>query len=335
MIEVKNLVKEYQTPDGVISAIDDISFDVKEGEVYGIIGLSGAGKSTVVRCLNFLEKPTSGEIKVDGELLNDLSPEELLKSRQNIGMIFQHFNLFEQQTVYDNIAFPLEILGLSKGEIEERVLDMLDFVGLTERKNVYPSQLSGGQKQRVAIARALATKPKILLSDESTSALDPDNTQDILNLLKESVEKYNMTIVMITHQMEVAKNICHRIAVMEDGKIIEENTVENIFRAPKTARTRSFIDSLPDYTEEKTISKDSFDGKLIRLNFSEETSKEPIVQEIMSSSPGQINIISGNLSTLGTGATVGHLVVEIKGTEEEIENIGLQFSMKNIIVEEI
>lgn len=334
MIEVKNLVKEFHTPEDTIKAIDGVSFHVKKGEVYGIIGLSGAGKSTVVRCLNFLEEPTSGEVCIDGEILNHLSYEELLKARQDIGMIFQQFNLFEQQTIYDNVAFPLEILGRSKEEINDRVLEMLDFVGLLERKNDYPSQLSGGQKQRVAIARALTTKPKILLSDESTSALDPDNTQEILNLLKESVEKYHMTIVMITHQMEVAKNICDRIAVMEDGKIIEENTVENIFRAPKTARTRSFIDSLPDYVEE-TISQEDFDGKLIRLNFSEETSKEPIVQEVMSSCPGQINIISGNLSTLGTGSTVGHLVVEIKGTEEEIENIGLQFSLKNILVEEI
>ena len=230
MIEVKNLVKDFKNNNLTFRAVDDVSFKVEKGEVFGIIGLSGAGKSTLVRCLNRLEEPTSGKVIIDNLDLIDLDEKSLLEARRDIGMIFQNFNLFNQKTVYENIAFPLEISGIEKDEIENRVYEMLEFVDLLDKKDSYPSNISGGQKQRVAIARALATRPKILLSDESTSALDPENTEQILALLKSSVEKYNMTIIMITHQMEVAKNICQRIAVMEEGKIIECDTVKNIFK---------------------------------------------------------------------------------------------------------
>ena len=267
MIKVKNLVKEFRNDTDVLRAIDDVSFEVNKGEVFGIIGLSGAGKSTLVRCLNRLEEPTSGTIEIDGVCINDLDKKSLLEARRSIGMIFQNFNLFNQSTVYENIAYPLEIIGMDKKEIEETVEEMLDFVDLKDKKNSYPSEISGGQKQRVAIARALATKPKILLSDESTSALDPANTEQILNLLKSSVERYNMTIIMITHQMEVAKSICDRIAVMEDGRIIETDTVENIFKSPKTERTKSFIKSLPDVLEDEVFDPEDFKGKLLRLSF--------------------------------------------------------------------
>ena len=262
MIKVRNLVKDFKTENGDFRAIDGVSFEVDRGEVFGIIGLSGAGKSTLVRCLNRLEEPTSGTIDIDGICINDLDKKSLLETRRSIGMIFQNFNLFSQSTVYENIAYPLEIIGKGKREIENTVEEMLEFVDLKDKRDSYPSEISGGQKQRVAIARALATKPKILLSDESTSALDPANTEQILNLLKNSVERYNMTIVMITHQMEVAKNICDRIAVMEDGEIIETNTVENIFRAPKTDRTKSFIKSLPDAVEDHIFNPEDFSGKL-------------------------------------------------------------------------
>lgn len=317
MIEVRDLYKDYPSPDGPIKAVDGVSFSVGEGEVYGIIGLSGAGKSTLVRCLNLLERPTSGQVIVDGQNLNKLNEEDLLRARQDIGMIFQHFNLFDQRNVYDNIAFPLEVAGMEKKQINERVREMLDFVGLTDRREAYPSQLSGGQKQRVAIARALATRPKVLLSDESTSALDPANTEVILKLLKESVHRYNMTIVMITHQMEVAKNICHRIGVMEDGKIIEENTVEQIFNNPQTARTRSFIDSLPDIAGENLNPRD-FKGILVRLNFDEKTAKEPILSKVIRETDSIISVISGNLSQIGDQRdTVGYLIVEFQGSYKE------------------
>ena len=244
MIEVSHLVKEFSNDGKVFRAVDDVSFQVQKGEIYGIIGLSGAGKSTLVRCLNRLEEPTSGKIFIDGVDMVALNKKELLNQRKDIGMIFQHFNLFLQKTVYDNIAYPLEIQKWPKEKIKARVEELLDFIDLKDKRGVYPSSLSGGQKQRVAIARALATSPKILLSDEGTSALDPINTRMVVETLKKTVKDLNTTIIMITHQMEVAKDICDRIAVMENGKIIEENTVEELFRAPKTKQTQNFISSL-------------------------------------------------------------------------------------------
>lgn len=333
MIKVKNLTKEFKIEGETFKAVDDVSFEVNKGEVFGIIGLSGAGKSTLVRCLNRLEEPTSGTIEVEGVVLNELNENQLLKARRNMGMIFQSFNLFNQSTVYENIAYPLEIIGLSKKEIEKNVEEMLDFVDLQDKRNAYPSEISGGQKQRVAIARALATRPGILLSDESTSALDPANTEQILNLLKDSVKKYNMTIVLITHQMEVAKNICDRIAVMENGKIIECDTVENIFNFPKTARTKSFIQSLPDAVENSIYTGNGFEGKLYRLHFSGESAKKPIVNNLMKQSRCSVNILSGNINTLSTGQVAGYLTVELAGEEVDIEDALLYLSDENVIVE--
>lgn len=333
MIKVKNLVKEYKIGGETFRAVDDVSFEVKKGEVFGIIGLSGAGKSTLVRCLNRLEEPTSGTIDLNGINLNNLQTQKLLEARRNIGMIFQSFNLFNQSTVYENIAYPLEIIGLNRDEIEKNVDELLEFVDLQDKRNAYPSEISGGQKQRVAIARALATRPKILLSDESTSALDPANTEQILNLLKDSVKKYDMTIVLITHQMEVAKNICDRIAVMENGKIIECDTVENIFNFPKTSRTKSFIKSLPDAVEDSVYTVNGFEGKLFRLNFSGESAKKPIVNDLMKHSKCKVNILSGNINTLSTGEVAGYLTVELSGSEEDIEDALMKLSDENVMVE--
>ncbi|MFB0972884.1 MAG: ATP-binding cassette domain-containing protein [Neofamilia sp.] len=333
MIKVKNLVKEYKIDGETFRAVDEVSFEVEKGEVFGIIGLSGAGKSTLVRCLNRLEEPTSGTIDLNGVNLNDLNNDELLEARRNIGMIFQSFNLFNQSTVSENIAYPLEIIGKNKNEIEKNVEEMLEFVDLQDKRNAYPSEISGGQKQRVAIARALSTRPKILLSDESTSALDPANTEQILNLLKSSVKKYDMTIVLITHQMEVAKNICDRIAVMENGKIIECDTVENIFNFPKTARTKSFIKSLPDAVEDSIYTVNGFEGKLFRLSFSGESAKKPIVNDLMKHSKCKVNILSGNINTLSTGEIAGYLTVELAGAEEDIEDALMKLSDENVMVE--
>ena len=333
MIRVENLVKDFKTENGFFRAIDDVSFEVKKGEVFGIIGLSGAGKSTLVRCLNRLEEPTSGSIYIDGASINDLDKKQLLETRRDIGMIFQNFNLFNQSTVYENIAYPLEITGMDKKEIEKTVEEMLDFVDLKDKREAYPSEISGGQKQRVAIARALATKPKILLSDESTSALDPANTEQILNLLKDSVKRYNMTIIMITHQMEVAKNICDRIGVMEDGRIIESNTVERIFKSPKTARTKSFIKSLPDAVEDQVFDPKEFNGKLLRLNFDNAVAKKPIVNNLIKHSPCTINILSGNISRLAKGDVSGYLTVELDGSDEDIEAAILELTEQNVEVE--
>ena len=333
MIKVKNLVKEFRNDTDVLRAIDDVSFEVNKGEVFGIIGLSGAGKSTLVRCLNRLEEPTSGTIEIDGVCINDLDKKSLLEARRSIGMIFQNFNLFNQSTVYENIAYPLEIIGMDKKEIEETVEEMLDFVDLKDKKNSYPSEISGGQKQRVAIARALATKPKILLSDESTSALDPANTEQILNLLKSSVERYNMTIIMITHQMEVAKSICDRIAVMEDGRIIETDTVESIFKSPKTERTKSFIKSLPDVLEDEVFDPEDFKGKLLRLSFDSSTAKRPIMNDLIKTSNCTVNLLSGNINRLRNGDVSGYLTIELDGSPEDIEAAIDALTRQNVVVE--
>ncbi len=318
MIKVENLTKEFKTNGHSFKAIDDVSFQVDKGQVFGIIGLSGAGKSTLVRCLNRLEEPTSGKIEIDGLRIDSLNKKELLEARKDIGMIFQSFNLFNQRTVFENIAFPLKLAGESKEDIEKKVSELLDFVDLKEKRNSYPSQLSGGQKQRVAIARALATKPKVLLSDESTSALDPQNTDQVLKLLKDAVDKYQMTIIIITHQMEVAKDICDQIAVMENGKIIERGSVEEIFSNPKTARTKSFIKNLPDQAEEIVLDKNEFKGDLYRLNFGKQTVKQPIINQLLKNSKCTINILSGNISTIGKDSTSGYLTVEIQGEKNDI-----------------
>lgn len=333
MIDVKNLIKEFIVNDKPFRAVDDVSFHVDKGEVFGIIGLSGAGKSTLVRCLNRLEDATSGEIIVDGININKLNKDELLKARRDIGMIFQNFNLFYQSTVYENIAYPLEIINTPKEEIKEKVEKLLEFIDLKDKRNSYPSEISGGQKQRVAIARALSTKPKVLLSDESTSALDPANTSVILNLLRKSVQEFGMTVIMITHQMEVAKSICDRIAVMENGKIIECDTVENIFRYPKTKRTKSFIQSLPDTFGEEKIDPKDFEGTLCRLTFPNENSKEPILSKVMKNSKADISIISGQLNRISTQEILGYLIVEIDGEEKDKEEVFKELKSQNVNVE--
>jgi D-methionine transport system ATP-binding protein len=232
MIHITNLSKVYKTPQGPLTALQDINLHVPRGAVFGIIGLSGAGKSTLIRCLNMLERPSSGEITLDGQKMTELSGKILRKARQNIGMIFQHFNLLESRTVSGNIAFPLEIAGWSQEQISARVKELLPLVGLEDKAGVYPAQLSGGQKQRVGIARALATKPSVLLCDEATSALDPQTTVSILDLLKAINEKLNLTIVIITHEMKVIKEICTDVAVIDQARIVEQGPVESVFIRP-------------------------------------------------------------------------------------------------------
>ena len=241
MIELVNVEKTYHTSSGDIHALKRTSLTINQGEIFGIIGLSGAGKSTLIRCINMLEVPTAGQVFVDGEELTAMTETQLRKARQNIGMIFQHFNLLASRTVFDNIAFPLEIQGLGKDEIKKRVEPLLELVQLQDRADHYPSQLSGGQKQRVGIARALASNPKVLLCDEATSALDPQTTKSILNLLRDINQRLNLTIVMITHQMEVVKEICDRVAVIENGSIIEEGNMVDVFTNPQNQTTE------PDY----------------------------------------------------------------------------------------
>lgn len=334
MIEVKHLTKEFQVNDRLIKGLDDVSFQVKAGEIYGVIGLSGAGKSTLVRCLNRLEEPTQGEILIDGQPILKLTGPDLRAARQNMSMIFQHFNLFMQKTVAENIRYPMEIMGQTKEEMAARVDELLTLIGLEEKKNAYPKQLSGGEKQRVAIARAIATNPKILLSDEGTSALDPQNTAEILKLIRLIVEKYNMTVIMITHQMEVAKNICDRIAVMERGRIVEENTTKQIFTNPQHAITKAFIKNLEDEVEMQELKTAPTNHSFYRLTYGEGNYYDTTLSDTIKKFAIDVNILSGNINKV-TNSCVGHLNIELRGSEEEIAKAVTYLEANDVQVKEV
>lgn len=240
-IVIENLYKSFDTKDGTVEALKNVNLSIESGDIYGIIGMSGAGKSTLVRCINFLEVPTKGRVLINGKSLGDYTSRELRKQREDIGMIFQHFNLLMQKNVLENVCFPLYIQGKSKKDARKRAKELLDIVGLGDRTGAFPAQLSGGQKQRVAIARALASDPKILLCDEATSALDPQTTSSILALLKDINQRFNITIVIITHQMSVVREICSHVAIVKGGEVAEQGTVEDIFTHPKTAVARELL----------------------------------------------------------------------------------------------
>lgn len=325
MIELQHIDKIYHTSSGDLHALKDINLTINEGEIFGIIGLSGAGKSTLVRCINMLEKPTSGKVIVDGQEMTALGEEQLRKARQNIGMIFQHFNLLSSRTVFGNIAFPLEIQGLDKAAIQKKVEPLLDLVGLKDRAEHYPSQLSGGQKQRVGIARALASDPKVLLCDEATSALDPQTTESILNLLRDINKRLHITIVMITHQMNVVKEICDRVAVIENGEIIEQGSMVDIFTNPQKATTREFVASiqhndLPDFVRKLDIHKDykAGDKALVSLSFIGDSAGEPIVSVLIKEYDTNVNILTANIENL-QDTPFGTLLIEVEGDEAHLK----------------
>ena len=244
-IVIEKVRKSFDTKDGVVEALKDVNLNIDSGDIYGIIGMSGAGKSTLVRCMNFLEVPTEGQVLIDGKALGDLTEKELRKQREEIGMIFQHFNLLMQKSVIDNVCFPLYIKGKKKAEARKRAAELLEIVGLGDRQNAYPAQLSGGQKQRVAIARALASDPKILLCDEATSALDPQTTSSILELLKKINKQFGITIVIITHQMSVVREICTHVAIMYEGEVVEKGLVADIFANPLHPYTEALFSAIP------------------------------------------------------------------------------------------
>ena len=334
MIKIENLSKAFANGKESLFAVKNVNLTINKGEIFGIIGLSGAGKSTLIRCVNRLEEPTEGKIIIDGVELTALNKNDLRKERKEIGMIFQHFNLLSQKTVYENIAFPLELEGMPKSEIESRVNELLKYVDLSDKKYNYPSQLSGGQKQRVAIARSLANNPKVLLSDEGTSALDPNTTKSILELLNRIRKELNITIIMITHQMEVVKEVCDRVAIMEDGEVIEENTIENLFREPKTKTAQSFINSMQTNVEEEIINPSDFGGRIIRLSFLEDSAKKPIVSKVIRNFNIDVNILSGNINKLQL-SSVGHLILELIGDDIEIDKALLFLENENVHVEVI
>lgn len=315
-----------------VKALKNINLQINEGEIFGIIGLSGAGKSTLIRCLNRLEEPTEGKIYIEDQDIVSYDKNQLRNLRKSIGMIFQHFNLFAQKTVYKNIAFPLELESLPKDEIEKRVNTLLEYVDLKDKRDSYPSQLSGGQKQRVAIARALANNPKILLSDEGTSALDPKTTKSILDLLRKTRDEFGLTIVLITHQMEVIKDICDRVAIIEDGEIIEVNTVEELFRNPKTKTAYEFIGRIKSDITEEIIEPNDFSGTVVRLSYSGQNAKMPIVSRMIKKFDIEANILSGDINRL-LKTNVGHLILELQGNDDEVEKAIKYLIDNNVHVE--
>lgn len=330
MIKIENLVKVYENG---FKAVNDISLEVKKGEIFGIIGLSGAGKSSLIRCINRLEEPTSGNIFIDGKDIVKMNDKELKDARKNMSMIFQSFNLFYQKNVFENIAYPLKINGWKKEDIEKRVKTLLEYVNLSEKIFEYPANLSGGQKQRVAIARALAIKPKILLCDEATSALDPQSTKSILELLLRIRDEFNLTIILITHQMEVVKAICDRAGVIENGEIIEQDTVLKLFTSPKTQTTKNFIENLPEFTDYEKFLSEDYSGFLLRLGFTKESSTKPVISELIRQKNIDVNIISGNIDKIKEGK-VGHLIVEVF-EKDRIDEIKTFLEERKILVEEV
>ena len=293
MIELKQIVKRYHTKNKDVLAVDHVDLNIQSGSIFGVIGFSGAGKSTLIRMFNNLEAPTSGEVIIDGDSISQLSKSDLRKKRQKVSMIFQHFNLLWSRTVLKNITFPLEIAGLSRGEAKRKANELIELVGLKGRENAYPSELSGGQKQRVGIARALANDPTVLLCDEATSALDPQTTDEILDLLLKIREQQNLTIVLITHEMQVIRRICDEVAVMENGRVIEQGQVSQVFENPQHEVTRRFVkDDLNEDFEESLDALEPLDNNayIVRLNFNGENTTQPIVSYITKTHQIDVNI---------------------------------------------
>lgn len=326
MIELKNISKTFHTTSGKVEAVKDANIVIKDGEIFGFIGYSGAGKSTIVRCINLLERPTTGNVIFDDVDLTELSDSDLRKKRKEIGMIFQQFNLLKSLTVFENVAFNLKNESLSKSEIRNRVEELLDLVGIPEKADSYPSQLSGGQKQRVAIARALANNPKVLLCDEATSALDPQTTSQILQLIKELNQKLKITVIIITHEMAVIKSICDRVAVMENGNIVEVNSVYNLFSNPHTDISKGFVNSNSNKKNIiNLIKKDrelfgiKEDNEVLDLDFLGANTKESIISSISKKYNIDCNIIFGDIDLI-KNQMIGKLIVSLDGEKDSIEN---------------
>lgn len=337
MIKITGLNKTFRSKSGDVDAVNGVNLTVNDGEIFGVIGYSGAGKSTLVRCINLLEVPDFGKIEVNGETLFEHFPDSgekkpkmltgkaLSAARRGIGMIFQHFNLLDRSTVFDNVAYPLKYCGISNEDIGKRVAELLALVGLSDKTNAYPSELSGGQKQRVAIARALANRPSVLLSDEATSALDPDATEQILSLLKELNKTLGLTIVLITHEMSIIKAVTDRVAVMEDGKVVEEGDTYNVFSKPQAAITKKFVASASALSKlDGLISNDGAlarareSGHLIKLTFDKESVGDAVISELSRKFSVNVSIILANVDILQAG-TLGNLVSVIDGSDENID----------------
>ena len=341
MIELRHISKDFGTGEHAVHAVQDVSLTVETGEIFGIIGFSGAGKSTLVRCINLLERPTSGEVLLDGQELTALPPKQLRQTRKKIGMIFQHFNLMPSRTVAGNVAYPLRGSGLSREQIAAKVQSLLELVGIGNKADAFPSQLSGGQKQRVAIARALANDPSVLLCDEATSALDPQTTKAILHLLRDLNAKLGLTIVLITHEMAVVREICHRVAVMEHGRVAEQGEVFNVFVDPRQDITRSFIRTTSNLQKvEELIAADSPVTRLkpgeliIRLSYVQRNAAEPLISVVTKLFDVSLNIIFADINIV-QDAPIGGTVAIISGERSHITKAIEYFIDKNVGVEVI
>ncbi|WP_369041541.1 methionine ABC transporter ATP-binding protein [Staphylococcus warneri] len=336
MIELKQIVKRYHTKNKDVLAVDHVDLNIQSGSIFGVIGFSGAGKSTLIRMFNNLEAPTSGEVIIDGDSISQLSKSDLRKKRQKVSMIFQHFNLLWSRTVLKNITFPLEIAGLSRGEAKRKANELIELVGLKGRENAYPSELSGGQKQRVGIARALANDPTVLLCDEATSALDPQTTDEILDLLLKIREQQNLTIVLITHEMQVIRRICDEVAVMENGRVIEQGQVSQVFENPQHEVTRRFVkDDLNEDFEGSLDALEPLDNNayIVRLNFNGENTTQPIVSYITKTHQIDVNILEADIKNTRNG-TLGFLVIHIPFiSSENFEDFKSNLNEKHVNVE--
>lgn len=338
MISLKDIRKVFKTKDGLVTAVDRVDLTIEEGEIFGVIGYSGAGKSTLIRMLNLLERPTEGSVIVDKQVLSSLKSKSLRKARQEIGMIFQHFNLLWSRTVRENISFPLEIAGVANAERKQRVEELIKLVGLEGRGDSYPSQLSGGQKQRVGIARALANNPKVLLCDEATSALDPKTTDSILDLLVDINEKLGLTIILITHEMHVIRKICHQVAVMEAGKIVEQGPVLEVFRNPKQQMTKEFVKQItePEETTEafSQMLAEHPNGRILQLTFVGEEAERPLITQLIRTFEIEVNIVQGKITKIHEGS-YGTLFIALNGENDEIDKAITFIKSKRVEVEVI
>lgn len=339
MIKLNNITKIFTLPDKKLTALDNVSLHVPKGQICGVIGASGAGKSTLIRCVNLLERPTHGAVIIDDVDLTQLSDAELVKTRRQIGMIFQHFNLLTSRTVFENVALPLELENKSKAEIQEKTTALLALVGLSDKHNVYPANLSGGQKQRVAIARALASDPKVLLCDEATSALDPATTQSILKLLKEINRTLGITILLITHEMEVVKRICDQVAVIDKGRLIEQGTVSEIFSNPKTELAQEFISStfhitLPEeYLENLSDTpKHAKSYPIIKFEFTGRSVDAPLLSQASKKFGVELSILTSQIDYAG-GVKFGFTIAEVEGDEDAITQAKVYLMESNVRVE--
>lgn len=335
MIQLQSIVKQYPSKQGVFNAVDGINLHVKKGEVHGVIGYSGAGKSTLIRCVNLLERPTSGTVTINDVNLTTASPEDLRKTRQKIGMIFQGFNLLKTATVYDNIAIPLKLLGYSKQAVIEKVAKYADIVGLTDKLTNFPDQLSGGQKQRVAIARALAQEPEILLSDEATSALDPETTDSILELLLKINQQFGITILLITHEMNVIQKICDYVYVLEKGQIVEHNSAIELFKNPVHTTTRKFLNTISQRSlSDSLIQQLNLNGAVVRLTFVGESTGKPLIADIAKRFDVEPNILAANIIELKNGI-VGNIVIHVEGSSAKTQEITAYLQQNGVHIERL